>query len=46
MFVITLKKHEKWKVNESLGKVKSKMVDSIIMWREQRWSVCCGVRSV
>lgn len=42
IFVITLKKHEKWKVNESLRKVKSKMVDRALLCGASRGGVCVG----
>lgn len=45
--MITLKKQEKWKVNESLRKVKSKMVDRAFLCGASRGGVCVlGVRSV
>lgn len=40
--MITLKKHEKWKVNESLRKVKSKMVDRALLCGASRGGVYVG----
>lgn len=45
--MITLKKHEKWKVNESLRKVRSKTGDRALLCGASGGGVCAGgVRSV